>query len=332
MSFIPTTDVNMEIAEGHVPGHSFLHKFGRNPSINVASGFEAIWNGGGDYTGFNATAGELIEVSSSDAEDAGTLVSSGTATGGSATTLVDSGATFVSDGASVGDIIINDTLLDHGMVSEVTSETILTFRRMRGFSINASGNSYRVAAPSLTGQGVVRLDFLLDDNYVETSEYVILNGLTGVDTVGSYLRNSRVMGLKSGSVGSNVGTITTKQKITTANIFAVMPIGYNTTMIAAFTIPFDEVGLLDFYFATLSKKQAGFSNVRFLSAEVGGDFQVKEEGTVSSTGSSFLPREYSNPKNSTAFPPMTDIKIMADTSVNDMGIAAAFDMTRVKII
>ena len=59
-----------------------------------------IWANGGEYTGVNATANENIQVFSADANDTGSLVSSGTATGGSTTTLVDSGADFVSDGVS----------------------------------------------------------------------------------------------------------------------------------------------------------------------------------------------------------------------------------------
>lgn len=328
MTFIGTTDFYLEVKKGNVAGHSMVNKFGRNPDIDIASGFEAIWNGGGDYTGFDATAVEAIEVLSSSANDTGTLVSNGTATGGSATTLVDSGADFVSDGVAVGDLLINDTLIDHGVVT-VVAVTTLTVVRMRGASINASGNTYRVATPASTGVSVVRLDFLLDSNYAETSEYVILNGLTGVNTSRSFLRNSRIKCIKGGSNNSNVGTITSRQSVTTANIFAVLPIGNNQTMIAAYTIPAGKRAFIMGWFATLSKKQTAFSNVRLIMRDLNELFQVKEELTVSSAGSSYFYRQYIALKE--VIQERSDIKIMADSSANDNGMAAGFDIMLIDI-
>ena len=58
----------LEVVKGNVPGHSVVNKFGRNPDID--SVFEAIWNGGGDYTGFDAAAAEVVEVFSDNAADA----------------------------------------------------------------------------------------------------------------------------------------------------------------------------------------------------------------------------------------------------------------------
>lgn len=323
MSFFGTIDWLIEVAKGNVPGHSLVDKFGRNPDIDTASGFEAIWNGGGDYTGFDATVAEAIEVFSSSANDAGTLLSSGSATGGSATTLVDSGADFVSDGVAVGDLIINDTLLDHGIVT-VVAATTLTVGRMNLGSTNASGNSYRVVTPASTGTSAVRLGFLLDSSYTETSEYVILNGVTGVNTTGSYLRNSRVECLKAGSNRKNVGTITSRQSVTTANIFAVVPIGYNQTMIAAYTIPNGKQALLLGSFGALSKKVTAFSNVQLMFRALNEEFQVKEELTINSAGSSYFYREY--PAKKGLISEKTDIKVMADASANGTGIAAGFDL------
>jgi len=54
---------------GLVPGYSIIGKFGRNPDIDTASGFEAIWTVGGDYTGHNATDPETLEIFSSSALD-----------------------------------------------------------------------------------------------------------------------------------------------------------------------------------------------------------------------------------------------------------------------
>jgi len=312
----------LQVKEGLVPGHSVLHKYGRNPDIDTASGFEAIWNGGGDYTGHDATVAETLEVFSSSANDAGTLVSSGTATGGTSTTLVDSGATFVSDGVVAGDMAINDTQQDHAFVTSLT-ETELTFLRMNEGAVTVSTDAYRVVTTASTGTSVVKLLNLKGDDFIDTSEYIIMNGVTAVDTVGTYIRQDRARcyGL------TNIGDITSRQNVTVANVMMVLPIGYNSTMIAAYTVPAGKRAFVLTWNASAAKKTSFFSNVRLLFREVNGIFQVMEEFTVATTGSSYVTRNYVAPKDS--IPEKSDIKIMADSSVNDVGIAAGFDLIMV---
>ena len=69
---ILTRDFLIEVAKGNVPGHSLVHKFGRNPSISSGTP-EDIWNVGGDYV-FPSAAGVVSVVSDSalDAAVAGT--------------------------------------------------------------------------------------------------------------------------------------------------------------------------------------------------------------------------------------------------------------------
>jgi len=311
-----------QVASGKVPGHSALHKFGRNPDID--GGFEDIWNGGGVYTGHNATAAETLEVFSSDGDDAGTLLSSGTATGGDATTLIDTGATFVSDGVAVGDVLINDARQSHGIISEI-ADTIATVRIMEDVTglRNVSGDAYRIATQASTGTPVVKLHHMLDGAFAEATEYIIMNGVTPVDTVGTYMRQSRA----KCHGGVNEGAITSRQKVTTANIMMVLPVGYGSTMIAAYTIPANKRGCFVYWYATLSKKQAAFSNIRLKYRPVGDSWQVLEEETVASTGTSYIGRDFKLPKDS--YSPMSDIKIEADADGPNVGIAAGFDMIMV---
>ena len=171
---------HVQVALGKIAGARSIKKYGRNPSIDTTSGFEAIWSGGGNYTGFCAVA-EPLEVFSSSANDVGTLLSSGVASAGSFTTLIDTGATFVSDGVSVGDVLINDSLPDHGIVIEPITETTLTIRRMIRNSKNNLGSAYRIVTRASTGCPVVGVSILLDENFVEQKpEYIILNGATPV--------------------------------------------------------------------------------------------------------------------------------------------------------
>lgn len=328
-------DFFFEIIKGNVPGHSAIHKFGRNADIDTSSGFETIWNGGGLYTGFDVIAAEIIDVRSSDAADVGTVVSSGTATGGSPTTLIDDVATFSSDGVAVGDIIINDTQLFHGIVTEVTSEITLTVFRFdrEGNTKSAmpvANDAYRVVTAGSTGASVAVLEYLLDGDWAnETEEYVVLNGVTGVDTTGEYTRNSRVAIVHAGSVGANVGIITSRQKITTANIFAAVAIGYNRTMISAYTIPNGKTGYINTFFGAIAGKTSAKSNIRLVARHFGEVFNVKEEFTISSAATGHVLREYKIPKDD--LPPRTDIMITADSDTNNSGISGGFDLVLVDV-
>lgn len=319
------TNYLMEVARGNVSGVSSVHKFGKVPDVDTADGFVAVWNGTkGDYLGHNATAGEAVEVFSSDAADAGTLVSSGTATGGSATTIVDTGATFSTDGVAAGDLLINDTNLDHGVIASVDSETQLTVHFMENMTTNAASDSYRVATAASTGAAVVRLDHLIvESTYAQTSEYVILNGTTGVDTTGTdYIRNHRCYIILAGSGGGNAGTITTRQTTTTANIYALIPVGNNQTVIAAYTIPAGKVGYVVFGSARPGNKTTALMNVRFKVRPRGEVFRVVSDTTASAQG----PIERVFPLPMGPFPEQSDIVVECDTNTNNAGLSAEFSL------
>lgn len=74
-------------------------------------------------------------------------VTSGTATGGSTTTLVDTGKNFVAIGVRVGDVLINVTNNTSITISAVATTTLTH----SATTANAAGNSYRVYPSVLTG-------------------------------------------------------------------------------------------------------------------------------------------------------------------------------------
>ena len=326
MASLRTNDFLTAVALGEVPGHSYVNKFGRNADVDSASGYEVVWDGGGTaYTGFNATALEAVEVLSSAAADAGTQLSTGTLTGGSATTFVDTAADFVTDTVAVGDIVINDTQDDHGIVTAVTSLTTLTVRNMRHGTTPASGDTYRVVTPASTGAAVIRLPRLLTTaNNSLGVEYIVLNGVTGVDTTGTYLRCSRARVVLAGSGLGNAGTITARQTTTTANIFLVMPIGYNSSMVACDTVPPGAKGWLLGWHAAITGVGAADVNVRILARPTGETFQVQEDGNLRGGGASALDRRFHAPKG--PYPAWTDIMIDADTDTDNTPVSAGFDL------
>lgn len=276
------SDFGTEIARGLYNGYAIKNHFGHNADIDTGSTPEDIINGGGVYTGFNATANENIQSLSSSASDSGALVSSGTATGGSATTLIDTGATFVTDAVAVGDVILNDTMGYHGFITAIDSETQLTVYRMNdgaGFvHVNKSGDSYRVAESSSTGAAVIKLESLLNaSEEQQVPVYIIMNGTSAVTATGDYFRCSRARVIHSGSSGINAGSITTRQASTTANIFSVMDI-IGKTELALDTVPKGKTAIIKDVRASIVRTSgaAGSGHVVLFAREKGGSWNARE--------------------------------------------------------
>jgi hypothetical protein len=77
----------------------------------------------------------------------------------------------------------------------------------------------------------------LDADYNVQSETITLNGVTPVDSVNSYIRVHTASIQASGSSIFNVGNITVRQKVTTANIFLFMLPSTNQTNNSGYTVP-----------------------------------------------------------------------------------------------
>ena len=245
----PTTDFYLEVAEQEYNKYSYLHKFGRNNDIDVDGGFETIWNGGGDYTGF-PTQSETLEIRSNDIDD-----------------------TFGGAGAWTVEI--------SGLLNS-------TFHEQPTVTINLNGTSW----------------VTIDSNL--------------------YYRASRIKVTSAGSPdATNEGEITLRHTTTTSNIFAVLPIGYGQTMISATTVPANKKAFLNSWYASIGNKIKGVSTIRLVMRDSGGVWQVKEEFSISGEGNSYVLRQYMVPKNN--INAGTDIKIMADSSINNLAIAAGMD-------
>lgn len=308
-----------EVSRGLVPGWSYGTKFGRNPNIGTGTTPEDIYNGGGEYTGFNATSNEEISVTSADANDSGSLVSSGTATGGSNTTLIDSTATFITDGVAVGDAVLNDTQGIHGIITSVDSETQVTvFQMIDGIADvlqNTSGDSYRIASSSDTGAAVLKLKSILDEDYAQQPNlYVILNGTTTVTTSGvNAIRCPSGRVILSGSSGRNEGELTVTQAVSTSNVFCVIPT-FGSTTIAAFTVPAGKDCIVVSVNTQITRTSgaAGSATVAINARRFGQGFNAERVYEVQTGG---VPADETI---LSPFPPGTDIKgTVEDVSDNN---------------
>lgn len=238
-----------DLAKGDVVGYSYLHKFGRNDDIDTGSGFEALWNAGGDYTGFPPES-ETLEIRSDNVADT---------YGG-------------------------------------------------------------------TGAWTIKLSGLLNSScHTQPTVYVNLSGTTWVTLDSNlYHRASRMSVTEAGSSEFNEGTLTLRHTTTTANIFARMPPEYGSTMIVATTVPANSHAFISDWYASLGNKVNGVSTVRLMMRNQNEAWTVREEFSIFADGSSYVNRQYKVPKNN--IPGCTDVKVMADSSANNLAVAGGINM------
>jgi len=245
---VETKNYYTEVAKGNVSGTKVIHKFGRNTDVSTTT-FEAIWNGGGRYTGFDAVDAQLV-------------------------TIVSSVATDTVDG---------------------------------------------------TGLRTLRL-YGLDANLEEQIEDVVLNGTTPVTSTLAYKRLDRAKGLTAGVDHYNNGDITIRQSVTTANIFAVIPATYNTTMIACYTIPSNMTGYILSQRAAIANKQSASVEVRIQVKSPGDVFTINGESALNSIGTGFIYVDFKVPIKLESG---TDIFIDAKAS-SSVAVSAFFDIMLVE--
>lgn len=174
-----------------------------------------------------------------------------------------------------------------------------------------------------TGARTATITFLLDGNLSEMPDITVaLNGQTPV-SLGSqtYLRATRIKVITAGSSGKNVGTLTLRHTSTTANIFAVLPIGKNQTTIAVWTVPSGKT----LYIKTIDIGMArslgadGSADVALLCRPFGEVFQVITNPEITNQFSYQYRGEYIE------IPSKADIKVhVFSVSDNNTIVSAEF--------
>lgn len=231
-----------DIAEENVEGHVAFSKIGYAPAM-VANTNTDIWS----YSAtqpvylFPTVAMGMEVVGSDNTDDIGVAIKTGTSTGGTTTTLIDTGANFTAATAvAIGDCVILDKAganPEYGFVTAVTSATTLTLAG--GFSRGGSGSirGYHVVDTSAkAGAQAVEINFL-DGSYAEQREIVILNGTTVVPTV--KLTLFRVNSFKIITTGSNkmpTGNLFLRH-IDNTPVYSYITAGFNRARNAMYTVP-----------------------------------------------------------------------------------------------
>lgn len=160
------------------------------------------------------------------------------------------------------------------------------------------------------------------------SETITLNGTTPVDSVNSWYRVNRLRVLTAGSGGANAGTLTVAYKITTANVFAAIPIGYNQTQVAAWTVPAGSTAWLKRVRIAIARSggQTGSAEITIRARTVGGVYRAIRVYEVTTSS----PVQY-EALGGEEFPAGTDIKVRAESTSNAGTIVeAALEMVIVE--
>lgn len=247
----------VEISRGLLSGKTNFRGLGYN--FNVGSAIEDVTEYGGSIVQIGS-AGVAMQIDGAHADDTGVANFSGTATGGSVTTLVDTAKDFTAGGTPVvvGDIVINDTLLQLAVVTGVTATT-LTFADGYGDgSAGSSGDSYRILDVSAGGTGAQLVEVNgLDVDWAEQSEFVLPNGTGTRNLVNTYRRvNSFHVMCNGTDGGATTGTILLEDQATGAITYAQITAGGNMMLQAYYTIPAGKTGYITDWVASATGSQA----------------------------------------------------------------------------
>jgi len=165
--------------------------------------------------------------------------------------------------------------------------------------------------------------FGLDASGNEQTETINLNGQTKVDSANTYTRVNRVLVLTAGSATAfNAGTLTCQHKTTTANIFAVVPIGVNQSQVAAFTIPAGKTGYINQITVSVKRSNNAVIDYALWVRNSGAAPRLIRIGSDSQT-SSAIDRIFGG----IPLPALTDVTSrVTSSSANGVEVTAAFDL------
>lgn len=161
-----------------------------------------------------------------------------------------------------------------------------------------------------TGARTIRITGLKTSTSTEyETEDLTLNGTTAVTSANTWWRVNRAEILTAGSGGENAGEVTVRPTTTTANVFVVMPAGYNRSQIGAFTVPAGHNMILKRLRVAITRANgsAGSATVTLRVREPGGVYQARRAFEIQ-TGA---PTEFTNVAGD-VFPAGSDIKVRVE--------------------
>lgn len=322
-----SSDFYLELSKGNVEGHSSISKFGVNGDLDAGSGFETIWDGGAVYV--PPTVASLHDVASTLAADAGTILISGSAASGSETTLVDTNADFVSAGVAIGDHVLNDTQNVIGVISAFTATTLTLAGSMRNpedglrDSANEAGDSYRIVTNTTAGASYIFINGL-DSNYLEASEFIVLNGTTNVPTTKLYIRQFRARAFGP-NADETAGVVTSTSQVG-STVSCQIDNGSNQSLMCIYTVPVNKTAYLTKWQGSITTKTSASATMILRAGTLDGIGYILQVGVLNTAGGSDLLYEPTVPLKISGG---VDIWVEGESDTNNTGVASGFDIVLV---
>lgn len=182
---------------------------GRNPDVDQATDPEDLWPVGGAWV--PPTQPRVHEIVSTSVDDVGILKIQSMTTSGGNSSLIDTTKDFITEGISVGDIVINDRTKKFSVAINIFTSLIVC-ESVDPEPFFVAGDSYRVVTTNTLGASLICIEYL-NSNMQERIGIYVLNGLTPVIT-GSMLRINGVFICGSSSRElNNIGNISITAQI-----------------------------------------------------------------------------------------------------------------------
>lgn len=202
--------------------------------------------------------------------------------------------------------------------SEGTNYTFISSATVLKISSSSTDDtSDGTGARTVTIQG-------LDANYFEQSETITLNGQTAVNTSNTYFRIHRMFVETAGSGGENAGTIYAGTGTVTtgvpANKYAAIPVGYNQTMMAVYTVPCNKTAYMTMFYAQPDSSASYQAQMLTGRATDSGILRVRNELHA------FQNQAIFNYKPYLKLTEKTDIQLRAKTGTANVEFAGGFSL------
>lgn len=328
--FPGSTDYGLEVSRSNIIGVSAVAKFGSNDDIAPGDVPEDIWDFGGIWV--PPLEARLHNITSTSINDIGIIKSSGTATGGTITSLVDSTADFISDGVAVGDTVLNDITYEHSVVVSVFESTLIVHQTVHRDVMSTFGDAYRVVNASSTGSSVTHV-FGLDEDMLKNEEFVVNNGTANVSTLNKYWRINRMHtdGAANRSV-TNIGDITATAQID-GTITSQISSGQGQTLQAIYTVAGNNTAYMHSFYATMTGSNIAARAATMCLHETimasidGAGERVRHSFGLNTNGTSSYQHLFNPPKK---FEARTDIVIRCLDITATSILSAGFDLTIVE--
>jgi hypothetical protein len=231
-----------QISEGNVEGHTPFTKIGYTPTMTMA--ISDIWAAAGAYVA--PLVGAKWDVLGVSNADLGTVIFSGTSTGGTTTSIIDTSKTFnAGTAAEVGDCVILDksgTTPEWGYVTAVSATTLTIGGGFSsgGTKYGTAGRAYAVLDKNSfgkTGAHAVKIEYLTTA-FAQKSEIVIMNGAAAVDTINTdFYRVNSFRIIATGSVNASVGAVSLRLSGGAATVYSYITAGFTRARNSVYTVP-----------------------------------------------------------------------------------------------